>query len=259
MSWVGWLIIVAALGVLVAVLRGAARFASELIDEHVTRPREHRRLREARAERSHRAEPAAAAEKHGRESGHVGGHATNGAESGHVGGHATKGAESGHVGGHATKTHVPIGSMAPAGKHSLPARVLKSFLAALGRKGYDYWVAAALSEADPKLKIQYLGKALKLNSEYFPAWGLQGNAMLEATRYEEALDCFERSLKMHPSALSWYKKGVCCHNLGRYQDAVACFNRAIQSCPVHDRQLAEDASRMKSSAENLLHDHPPAP
>jgi tetratricopeptide (TPR) repeat protein len=83
--------------------------------------------------------------------------------------------------------------------------------------------------------------------------------MLEAMRYEEALDCFERSLKMHPSALSWYKKGVCCHNLKRYQEAVACFNRAIQSCPDHDRQLAEDALRMKSSAEKLLHDHPAVP
>ena len=83
--------------------------------------------------------------------------------------------------------------------------------------------------------------------------------MLEAMRYEEALDCFERSLKMHPAPLSWYKKGVCCHNLKHYPEAVACFHRAIQSCPDHDRQLAEDALRMKSSTENLLHNHPAAP
>ena len=193
MSWVGWLIIVAALGVLVGVLRSAAQFVSELVDEYITRPREHRRLREGRAERSHRVEPVAT-EKHEK-------------KSGHAGGQAMKGRESGSVGGQATKTHVPIGSMAPAGKHSLPARVLKSLLAVLGRKGYDYWVAAALSEGDPKLKIQYLEKALKLNPEYFPAWGLQGNAMLEAMRYEEALDCFERSLKMHPSACPGTRKG----------------------------------------------------
>ena len=44
-------------------------------------------------------------------------------------------------------------------------------------KGYDYWVACALAEEDPGRKIRYLTKALTLNPDYLPAWGLKGNAL----------------------------------------------------------------------------------
>ena len=92
-SWVGWIVIVAAIGVLVAVLRWTAQFVSDLVNEYITRPREHRRLIEARTQRSHAVERATITKPHDK--------------------------DSGHGAGKDMKPHVPIGGPAPVHKHSL--------------------------------------------------------------------------------------------------------------------------------------------
>ena len=142
--------------------------------------------------------------------------------------------------------HAPAQPPRPPSKLS---RMLKSLKGTVSHKGYDYWMHLALSEQEPEMKIEYLGKALKLNPTYAPAWGLKGNVLLGLGRYGEAKECFDRSAQVHPSALLSYRKGLCCFHLHDYREALDCFNKAIATCPKDDHQLFEDASRMRQSTE----------
>jgi tetratricopeptide (TPR) repeat protein len=146
---------------------------------------------------------------------------------------------------HATqpKTDVPL-SVAPTRRPSPLTKLRKRLGLLLGSKNYDRWVTAALSEEDLTLKVEYLSRALKLNPKYLPAWGLKANALVDLGKFEEAIGCFEQSLGIRPSALTWYRKGLCCHRLGRHAEAVECFEQAISTCH-DDPQLRQDAARMK--------------
>ena len=73
---------------------------------------------------------------------------------------------------------------------------------------------------------------------------MKGNTLFELGRYDEALECFDKSLEIHPSALMWYKKGLCCHHAGRRQEALQCLDEALEKCSDRDRQLLEDVTRM---------------
>jgi tetratricopeptide (TPR) repeat protein len=129
---------------------------------------------------------------------------------------------------------------------------LKSLRTATVRKGYDYWVASALAEEDRQAKVRYLSKALQLNPAYHPAWGMKGNALFELGKYDDAIECFDKSLELHPSALVWYRKGLCCYHKGRREESLQCFGKALKECPAHDRPLVEDVTRMKRLVEEEL-------
>jgi len=118
------------------------------------------------------------------------------------------------------------------------------------KKDFDYWVALALGEEDLARKVDCLSRALKLNPTYFPAWGMKGGALYDLQRYEEAMQCFDRLLDIHATASVWYKKGLCCYHLGRHEEAVRCFGEAMKACSSEDRQLSEDAARMKRQVEH---------
>ncbi len=229
MSWFGWLLILVGLYLVVVFIRAIIQFVSWLIEEYITEPRELRRLKESRAGRiHHEPKPAPALGKHERDVGHRDDNKRQ-------------------------ITHAPLA--VPSRKPSSLGRLMKSMKMAVAWKGYDYWVAAALAEEESELKIKYLAKALKLNPTYFPAWGLQGNALFDAKRYEEAMHSFDHSLEMRPSALMWYKKGLCCHHLHRCEEAIRCFDKAIEANP--DRKLFEDALRMKKVVEDELRSRSP--
>jgi tetratricopeptide (TPR) repeat protein len=139
-------------------------------------------------------------------------------------------------------------------KTSRFGKALKSLLGAATGKGYDYWVGAALAEDDWNVKVEYLGKALRLNPAYLPAWGLKGNALFHLQRYAEAIECFDRHLQAHATAPFLYKKGLCLYHLKRPGEAMACIEQAIQACTERDRELLEEASRMRQTlAADIQH------
>lgn len=59
----------------------------------------------------------------------------------------------------------------------------------------------------------------------------KGLAELEAGRYEESLDFFDRAINIKPDDITWYKKGNSLKNLGRHEDAIESYNRAISINP----------------------------
>lgn len=148
-------------------------------------------------------------------------------------------------------SRIPVGAVVASKIHPLaPLANLARKLA--GGKRYDYWVGCALEERDPAKKVKYCAKAVALNPTYVPAWGLQGATLLEMHRYEEAIESFDQVLRLAPSPLVWYRKGLCCHKLGRLEEAVQCFNKALDTCSSSDHALAEDAARQKSLVQSEL-------
>jgi tetratricopeptide (TPR) repeat protein len=117
---------------------------------------------------------------------------------------------------------------------------------------YGYWIALAMEEKDPEKKVKYYSKALELNPNHVPAWGLKGSALLNLKRYEEAVRCFDRVLEIRVDADAWYNKGLCFYYLERYKGALECYDNALKLCPNEDHQLLEDAQYNKNLAEKKL-------
>ena len=78
---------------------------------------------------------------------------------------------------------------------------------------------------------------------------MKGNALFSLQRYEEAVQCFDKSLELRPSASIWYKRGLCCCRLDRNEEAIRCLDEAMKTCRSEDRQLLADAAQMKRQVE----------
>ena len=224
MSWISWLFLLAILYIVVLILRAVVQFATWLYEEKLGGYRGSRQLRE----KSSPPQPAQDANPE----------------------HASNTHQASNDTAHRTRHRIGAVSSSGIRKPSAAAKLLKRLKLLVAWKSYDYWVASALSESDPQIKIRYLTKALKLDPTYSPAWGLKGTALLGLKRYEEALQCFARSLEIHANASIWHKKGLCCYHLGRHEQAVECFNEAIRCCPKEDRELHREAIAMKELAED---------
>ncbi len=135
---------------------------------------------------------------------------------------------------------------------SRPTGLLELLKRLFKRKDFTYWVGFALGETDHDKRVTYCSKALRLNPDYEPAWGLKANSLLELKRYEEAIPCFDKVLEMRPRSTAWYKKGLCCYHLRRYDEAISCFDKALAACADKDRQLADGISRYKKLTEEAI-------
>lgn len=226
MSWIGWLILLTGFYLLLVLLRGTAQLVSWFVQEHILDPHRLRHPQERPSARPHKPTPTRDPPKPKTIP-------------------YRKGIAS-------QPALVPAANPVPARKPSRVGRSLKSLKLRLARKSYDAWVASALAEEDPALKVEYLSKSLQLNPDYLPAWGLKANALFTLKRYDEAIVCFDKSLEAHPTALAWYKKGICCHHLGRREDALRCFGKALKTCPREEHQLRDDAARMKRLVEDEM-------
>jgi tetratricopeptide (TPR) repeat protein len=120
------------------------------------------------------------------------------------------------------------------------------------RKDYTYWVGLALGETNLEKKVKYCSKAARLNPEYEPAWGIKALTLLDLERYEEAMLCIDKVLELSPSATAWCRKGLCCYRLGRYSEAIGCFDKTLAICAAEDRQLSDEASRLRKLATGAL-------
>ena len=60
----------------------------------------------------------------------------------------------------------------------------------------------------------------------------KGKKLLEDTKFEEALACFEQALLLDQNnADLWNHKGIALRSIGRYDEALECFNRSLEIDP----------------------------
>jgi tetratricopeptide (TPR) repeat protein len=72
-------------------------------------------------------------------------------------------------------------------------------------------------------------EALALNRSKSCSWFAKGNDLLNSTRYEEAIKCYEQAIILDPqNALAWNGKGAAIASMGRYDEAMECFEKAIE-------------------------------
>ena len=61
---------------------------------------------------------------------------------------------------------------------------------------------------------------------------LDGKFFSEKNKYHEAIELYERAIKLEPRYAEPYKlKGKALHSLKEYEEAVACFDKAIRQNP----------------------------
>jgi acetyltransferase-like isoleucine patch superfamily enzyme len=61
-----------------------------------------------------------------------------------------------------------------------------------------------------------------------PYWFQQGEALRQVGDYEQAIECFNESIKQEPlHDRSWFAKGLALVGLKEYSQAVACYDRAL--------------------------------
>jgi len=221
MSWLGWLLLLAALYPVILIVQGIVQFVLWLVERLLPAPSKDRHPHE----RPHKPPPAAK---------------------------PARASTAPRLAGPAQPAASPP-VMVPQ-RVRRPSRLLgtlKALRILLVWKGYDYWVACALAEEDHERKIRYLTKALALKPDYLPAWGLKGNALFAQEHYEQALACLEKTCQSHPSPMTWHKMGVCCHHLNRRDEALRYLNKALDACSPQDHHMREETLRMKSLVEYL--------
>ncbi|QWD72184.1 glycosyltransferase family protein [Polynucleobacter sp. UB-Raua-W9] len=71
-------------------------------------------------------------------------------------------------------------------------------------------------------------KSLKIDPKYEEAWSNKGNALYELNRYDEAIAHYDRALTIQPRyAEGWSNKGNTLKELKRYDDAITHFDKAL--------------------------------
>jgi tetratricopeptide (TPR) repeat protein len=80
--------------------------------------------------------------------------------------------------------------------------------------------------------ILFIGRALKLNSNYAPAHSNMGNALRELGRHEEALASYDHALAIKPDyAEVLSNRGNTLFELRRHEEALASYERALAIKP----------------------------
>jgi tetratricopeptide (TPR) repeat protein len=63
-------------------------------------------------------------------------------------------------------------------------------------------------------------------SIYARIWYTKGTALGNLGKYEQAIECFDKAIKINPNEPKiWYTKGIALGNLGKYEQAIECFDK----------------------------------
>ena len=66
----------------------------------------------------------------------------------------------------------------------------------------------------------------------------QGNSLLNEGKFEEALGFFEQALLLdQKNPELWNYKGIALRSIGRYNEAIECFNKSLEIDP-RDKQAS---------------------
>jgi tetratricopeptide (TPR) repeat protein len=80
--------------------------------------------------------------------------------------------------------------------------------------------------------IQCFDRAIELHPRFDWPWYAKGLALSELARDEEAISCYDRAVELNPRFdLAWYNRGISLKALGWLEEAIRSFDRAIESNP----------------------------
>jgi len=123
---------------------------------------------------------------------------------------------------------------------------VRKHLRCASRASVDYCFPARLEE------IAVLGFALAANPRDFRAAFYLGNLLYDRRRHEEAISCWERSVKLAPNfALAWRNLGIAYHNVhGNPKRARSAYEKAVAASRRDARIVYERDQLWKRLREN---------
>jgi tetratricopeptide (TPR) repeat protein len=90
-------------------------------------------------------------------------------------------------------------------------------------------IELAKAEIEPLKKVASYEEDLKANLDDATAWFNRGLALGDLSRYDEALESFDRAIQLQPDdARAWNNRGWPLDELGRYEEALESFDKAVQ-------------------------------
>ncbi len=85
---------------------------------------------------------------------------------------------------------------------------------------------------DPDKALEYLNKAISLDSNYADAYGNRGLAWDDKGNYDKAISDYNKAIELSPgNAKAYCNRGVIWHDKGNYDKAISDFNKAIELNP----------------------------
>jgi cytochrome c-type biogenesis protein CcmH/NrfG len=100
-------------------------------------------------------------------------------------------------------------------------------------KGQAGYPGGAVMMKSPE-EIQQLEQLAKQAPKNADAWILLGNALMDSSRFGEAVDAYQKALALTPKNVDVrVDMGTCLKNSGRPQQAIEEFRKAIQINPGH--------------------------
>ncbi len=86
-----------------------------------------------------------------------------------------------------------------------------------------------------KKELDYLEQAVDKYPKDSELWNYMGVALINLSRYEEAINCFEKCIMLNANnSLAWANKGVAFEKLSRYSEAMKNYDNALNIDPNYD-------------------------
>ncbi len=78
-------------------------------------------------------------------------------------------------------------------------------------------------------------------------WKEKGNALVKEKKYQEALDCYSKSIEIDPSdPILYSNRSAMYNNLGKYDEAIKDADKAIELNPVYGKAYIRKGSALYS-------------
>jgi tetratricopeptide (TPR) repeat protein len=85
---------------------------------------------------------------------------------------------------------------------------------------------------DPNQALNYLNRAIRIDSRYSHAYNLRGIAYITLVKYRQAIEDFDKAIQLSPkNAWTYNNRGRVYHVLREYQRAIEYFDKAISLNP----------------------------
>ena len=85
---------------------------------------------------------------------------------------------------------------------------------------------------DPDMALEYLNKAISLDSNYAVAYNNRGNTWAVKGNYDRAISDYNKAIELNPrDAKAYYNRGIAWYKKGNYDQAISDFNKAIELNP----------------------------
>lgn len=77
--------------------------------------------------------------------------------------------------------------------------------------------------------LECYSKSIEMNDKFVLSWYNKANTLVDLKRHDEALVCYDKAIEIDPNySLSFYYKAIALEEMRRYDEALVCYDKAIE-------------------------------